>query len=168
MIALQLTDIKLFMHQLLKTDMFDSFLLPEATISQDATFVIDGHLNASYYTKEELDEQQLNDGNILPFSKLRPLCYQLIASKKTPVYFRFTFQLSDDSIKQLLSDSSSGLTEHDVSTAFLHLMFKNSVLTLTTGISYLTFSTTHILDEEWDQNVRTFLKKYTISYEEIS
>ncbi|MFV0465547.1 MAG: DUF5721 family protein [Lachnospiraceae bacterium] len=167
MITLQLTDIKLFMNHLLKTEMFDSFLLPEATIAQDATIIIDGHRNDSYYTKEELAEQPQMRGNILPFSELRSFCYQVIASKKTPVSFRFTFQLSPSSMERVIAESYSGLTREDVSTVYIHLQFKNNSLTLTTGIAYRTFLTTRIFDEEWDVNVRKFLKKHGISYEEI-
>ena len=49
------------MNQLLCSEIFDHFLLSEASIAKDATFTIDGHINTTYYSKEELDEQRLTD-----------------------------------------------------------------------------------------------------------
>lgn len=62
MISLQLTDIKNFMNQLLRGEIFDHFLMPEAVISQDITFTIDGHLKKDYFSREELEEQNLTVG----------------------------------------------------------------------------------------------------------
>ena len=45
MIALRISEIKLFMNQLLCTETFDHFLLQDATIQKDATYTIDGRLN---------------------------------------------------------------------------------------------------------------------------
>ena len=53
MIALQLIDIKDFMHKLLCTDLFDRFLMPEASISTYADFTIDGHLNLGFFDSED-------------------------------------------------------------------------------------------------------------------
>ena len=71
MIALRLSDKKTFMNQLLCSEIFDRFLLLEASVAKEATFSIDGRINASFYTKEELDEQNLSDAKILPYAKLR-------------------------------------------------------------------------------------------------
>ena len=94
MIALKLTDKKAFMNQLLCTEVFDHFLLAEATVTKDATFMIDGHFNASFYSAEELEDEGLADCKILPYARLRPICYQLIRGKHTPVSFKFILMLS--------------------------------------------------------------------------
>ena len=66
MIALKLTDIKTLMNQLLCSELFDNFLLAEASIAKDATFHIDGHINASYYSTEEIVETGINGISVLP------------------------------------------------------------------------------------------------------
>ena len=53
MIALSLVDIKDFMNKLLCTDLFDHFLLSEATINTFASYTIDGHLNPDFYSPED-------------------------------------------------------------------------------------------------------------------
>ena len=68
MIALELTDIKSFMNKLLTTNTFDNFLLQEAVIQGNASFVIDGHLQKGFYNEEELETLHLTKDNILPFS----------------------------------------------------------------------------------------------------
>lgn len=166
MIALKLTDIKTFMNQLLRSEMFDNFLLAEASIAKDATFTIDGHVNASYYSKEELEEQGLSEHAILPYAMLRPACYQLMRGSHTPVSFKFILTLSPENMENTLARSESGLTLNDVKGIFINLSFQNGRLTLTTGISYAVFSAGHALDHEWDSMVQKFLNKHGVSFEE--
>lgn len=167
MIALKLTDIKQFMNQLLCSEIFDHFLLPEAAISKDATIHIDGHCNASFYSADELEEQGLTPNQILPYAMLRPTCYQLIRGKHTPVYFKFILKLSPENMANTLARSESRFTTNDINGIFLNITFQNGQLLLTTGISYIIFSTNHTLDHEWDWMVKKFLDKHNIAYEEL-
>ena len=43
MISLQITDVKDFMAKLLKTDLFDHFLMPEAVITTSVTSFLQQH-----------------------------------------------------------------------------------------------------------------------------
>ena len=52
MIAIEITDLKIFMNTLLLKETFDTFYLEEATLKTAQTFVIDGHLNKEFYTKD--------------------------------------------------------------------------------------------------------------------
>lgn len=167
MIALKLTDKKTFINQLLCSEIFDHFLLSEAAIAKDATFTIDGHINPSFYSKEELEEQNLSKGSILPYSILRPICYQLIRGSRTPVYFKFILMLSPENMANTLARSESGFTPNDVKGIFINLTFQNGTMILTTGISYTIFSTNHILDQEWDRLIQKFLNKNAVTYEEL-
>lgn len=167
MIALKLTDIRTFMNQLLCSEIFDNFLLAEATISKDATYHIDGHINTAFYSSNELEESNLAGYEILPYSRLRPTCYQLIRGKHTPVYFKFILMLSPQNLQNTLERLESGFTTQDVNGIFINLTFQNGQLTLTTGISYRTFFASHTLEQEWDRMLKKFLNKHTISYEEL-
>ncbi len=167
MIALKLTETKKFMNQLLCTETFDHFLLAEAAIVKDATFTINGRITPSFYQKEELLENGLAECGILPYAKLRPICYQIIRGTHTPVRFKFIFTLSPENMANTLAKSSSGCTAHDVTGIFLNLTFQNGALTLTTGISYAVFPADHTLDREWDRLIRLFLDRYGISYKEL-
>ena len=56
MTSFQIKELKNFMGKFLATDCFDSFLLSEASVSAQAQYSIDGHLNRDFYTKEELSD----------------------------------------------------------------------------------------------------------------
>ena len=167
MIALELTDIKSFMNKLLTTNTFDNFLLQEAVIQGNASFVIDGHLQKGFYNEEELETLHLTKDNILPFSMLKTNCYDLIKGKKTPSSFKFVFLLSHDNLENTLRSLSSSYTIQDLSGVFMNIKYQNQLLTLTTGISYRIFSTDKSLEQDWDRLVMKFLRQHEISYEEL-
>ncbi len=167
LIALKLTDKKSFMNQLLCSEIFDHFLLPEASITKDASFTIDGHINSSFYSKAELEEEGLSGYTILPYAKLRPICYQIIRGRHTPVSFKFILMLSPENMENTLAKSGSSFSPDDIQGVFINLTFQNSQIILTTGISYSVFSTDRTLEHEWDILVQKFLKKHFISYEEL-
>ena len=49
MIALHITELKAFMSKLLTTNIFDDFLLQEATLQMGIGYVIDGRINKAFY-----------------------------------------------------------------------------------------------------------------------
>lgn len=165
--ALELTDIKNFMNQFLKSDIFDHFLLQEAVITSAASYVIDGRINKGFYSETELQELGLTDMKFLPFGMLRSNFFDLIKGKKTPSSFKFILLLSPDNLKRTLDSISSSFSENDITGVFLNIKYQNQLLTLTTGISYRIFSTDKSLDGEWDRLVRQFLKQHGIPFEEL-
>ena len=167
MIALTITNIKIFMNQLLRTEIFDNFLLSEASITKGATFHINGRIQSSLYTETELLEQGFQGYETLPYARLRPLCYQLIRGRHTPVSFKFVLMLSPENLANTLTHSNSSFTPHDITGIFINLTYQNARLTLTTGVSYAIFSTDRTLDREWDAMVQKFLQKHAISFEEL-
>lgn len=167
MIALELTDVKDFMNKLLRSETFDHFLLQEATIVNGASFIIDGHVNKSFYTESEIEELGITGYRIMPFSILRQQCFDLIKGKKTPTSFKFVFLLSPENLERTLSSLQSSFTINDITGVFMNLKFQNQLLTLTTGISYNIFSPDKSLENEWDQLVRRFLTQHEIDFEEL-
>lgn len=167
MIALQITDVKIFMNKLLRSELFDSFLLSEAQITTSTCFTIDGTITKDYYTDEEKEELHLMGLEYTPYALLRPVCFDLIKGKKTPPFFRFILQLSPGNLEHVLAKSDSGLSSGDVKNACMILTYQNGHLTITTGVSYQTFIPTHQLDQEWDAMVRRFLLKSELNFEEL-
>lgn len=167
MIALQITDVGTFMNSLLKGNLFDHFLLQEATITQAVSYTIDGTLNKDYYSAEELEEMNLHDCSYLPFSYTRPACFSLIKGRKKPGYFKFVFLLSPKNQESTITKSGSSFHNDDVRAMYLNLTYKNNILTCTTGISYKLFSLDKTLDREWDRLVGLFFKQNGIDTEQI-
>ena len=165
MIALQLIDIKDFMNKLLCTDLFDHFLLAEATINTYVNHVIDGHLNMDFFSQEDSSYDALSQNNICPFSMLRPTCYQLIKGTRTPLSFQFVFQLSPENQQHTLEKSGCNIHLNDISGMFLNLRFQNQKLVCTTGISYNIFFMDKSLEQEWDRLITVFFKNNKIPFE---
>ena len=168
MIALELTDVKDFMNKLLRSEIFDHFLMQEAVITSAATYTINGQITKGFYTEEEIEELHLNGCRFLPFSMLRGNCFDLIKGKKTPSGFRFVFLLSPTNMKKTLSAVDSSYKPSDVTGMYINLKYQNQLLSLTTGIAYNIFSTDKTLESEWDKMVMKFLKPNEIAFEELS
>ncbi len=167
MIALELTDIKDFMNKLLRTEVFDHFLLQEAMITSGATYTINGQITKGFFSEEEIDELHLNGCRFLPFSMLKTNCFDLIKGKKTPSAFRFVFLLSPKNMEKTIAAVGSSYTPSDVTGMYINVKYQNQLLSLTTGIAYNTFSTDKTLELEWDKMVMKFLKQHEIAFEEI-
>ena len=164
----KITDMKHFMNRLLLSDMFDHFLLMEASISSKTAFLIDGRINRSFFSEDELIENGLSALTYAPFSLLRGNCYDCIKGKKAPSGFRFIFLLSPDNLAKTLARADSSFSPEDLTGVFLNLKYQDNVLTCTTGISYKTFSTDRSFEAYWDSLVPKFLSAHEISYEELS
>ena len=156
MIAIQLLQVKDFMNKLLRTDLFDHFLLSEATIRGKGSYEIDGHLVPDFYSPEELDELELTGLSCLPFGMLRENCFALI------------FQLSPKNLKNTLEVSKSGLTTQDLNGVFLNIKFQDGILSCTNGVSYRSFTLDHTFDQEWDLLIRKFFAGHDIPYTDIN
>ena len=148
MISIELTDTKDFMNKLLRTEIFDNFLLQEAVITKAASYVIAGY-------------------SILPFRMLRTNCFDLIKGRQTPSSFKFVFLLSPENMEHTLSSLHSAFTVSDISGFFFFFRYQNKLLTLTTGISYNIFSVDKTLDSEWDKLVMKFLANNDINFKEL-
>lgn len=167
MLALKLTDTKDFMNKLLKSPLFDHFLLQSAEIASGASYTIDGQINHEFYTESEREELGLSDCRFLPFSMLRGSCFDLIKGKKAPSSFKFVFLLSPENLRRTLERISGSFTENDVTGMFLNIRFQNELLRMTTGVSYRIFSADKSLEHEWDHMVKQFLSMHEITFEEL-
>lgn len=167
MIALDISGIKDFMNKLLCTEIFDHFLLKEATIQSSVTWNLEGELNRDFYSTEELEELGLSGLSFLPFGQVRAQCFNLIKGKRTPSYFKFVFLLSPANLSRTLTQTHSSFTPEDITGMFINLKFQHGRLLLTTGISYRIFSTDKSLEQEWDTLIKRFLTNHEISFEEL-
>ncbi len=155
------------MNKLLRSEIFDHFLLQEASITNAATYNINGQITKGFYTEEESAEFHLDGCRFLPFGMLRGNCFDLIKGRKTPSNFRFVFLLSPTNLEKTITAVGSSYKPSDVTGMYINLKYQNQLLSLTTGIAYNIFSTDKTLENEWDKMVMKFLKQNEIPYEEI-
>lgn len=152
---------------LLGTPLFDTFLLEECTITAANTFTIDGHINKAFYTAEELAAQNLTaETSISPYAALRPVCFDLIKGKKTPLGFRFVFHLSRENTGKLLTQTNASFALEEVNALVLNIRYDGTVVTCTTGTSLSVFTMDKSLEHAWDEMIRRFLLKNEIAFSE--
>lgn len=155
------------MHKLLSTDCFDSFLLAEATLTTAATYVIDGHQNKDFYTPEEWEDASIRPYDFVTFSSMRPLLFDLVKGKRTPVNFKLVLHLIPDFVSPTLKQGDTAVTAEQIRAFVLTIKYDGSALTLVTGTATNTFLMDKSPDTIWDNAVRKFLAKKELDYEEI-
>lgn len=165
MIALQIQDIKNFMSKLLLSHTFDNFLLVEGSITTYNTFRIDGRVHKDFFSEEEIEERTLNMREFSLWKEVKPFCLELIKGKKTPLGFKFVFQLSKENTAKLLA--SSGITSiqpENVSGLLLNVRYDNGSLACITATNLNLFILDKSLEHAWDDMVKRFLKQQEISF----
>ena len=164
MISFKIEHTKDFMNKLLLQEAFDAFLVKEASISTFQTLHIDGKRNKSFYTTEELEELG-TDIDFVKWSEIKPLCFQAIKGKKTPLSFKFVFKLSEKNTEKFLLQTGLPFTPGDISGLFLNIIFENNEIHCVSGTALTIFTMEKSLDTEWDQMVTRFLKQIQVDYE---
>ena len=165
MVALQIQDIKNFMSKLLLSQTFDNFLMVEGSITTYNTFRIEGRVHKDFFTEEELEEKGLTQRDFSLWKEVKPFCLELIKGKKTPLGFKFVFQLSKENTFKLLS--SSGITSilpENVSGLLLNIRYDNNTLNVITATNLNLFTLDKSLEHAWDDMVKRFLKQQEISF----
>ena len=161
MIALKISNKKEFMARLLTTDLFDAFLVEEATIDTFNTFHIDGRIHKDFYKN---DPDYSEDGRLPSNScwgDIRPICLSLIKGKRTPLGFKFILKSSDSTRKELVEKSEAGIMDDQVNLG-LNIRFLNDEIIITTGISISIFTLDKSIEKTWDQYVPGFLEANNI------
>lgn len=163
--SLQLPDIRDFMNKLLAADAFDAFILSDASLTTFTTFRIDGSYHKDYYGSGEEDPESGSPSSTdLTWGRIRPLFYQLIKGKYTPLDFRLVFRLADYNVEKLLVQSGIPLNVSDVAGLFLNLHYNGKGAVCTTGTSLRVFTLEKDLDHAWDAMVQKFLKQQQIPF----
>lgn len=170
MIALQIKETKNFMNALLIAEQFDMFQVEETTITTFNTFEIDGHMVKDFYTSEEIEELESKSGQFPDFSfwkDIRPICFQLIKGKKTPVSFRVILHANPDMIKEIANAPDCEIAENLIRSLVLNIRYDSGHVTCVTGTSFHTFVMDKTADALWDKYIRQFFTSLKLDYEEM-
>ena len=164
MIALKIEDMKQFTARLFMGETFDHFLIREAEIITFNVFTIDGHIRQGYYSEEELEENQLEE--LSSWKMIRQYCFSLIKGKKLPGSFQIVLQMPPQAVEKFVAARQMPLRADQVNGLYLNIRYEEGKLFCVTGTSVSFFTLDKTLDSEWDQAVRSFLKKNEIIFEE--
>lgn len=169
MIALEIKGTKNIMNALLLTGQFDSFLVEEAVITTFNTFRIDGHLVADFYSGEELEELENNQKSTVfsYWSDIRPVCFQLIKGKKTPVSFKVVLHAAPQLVEKIAANPECGVAANLIRSLILNIRYDNGKVTCVTGSAFTTFIMNKSVEKLWDAYVRQLLSGFGLDFEEI-
>ena len=173
MTALELKVTKNIMNSLLVSDQFDSFLVEEAMITTFNTFHIDGHLVKDFYTGEELEELEREKKSVLFLHRklsglalLRPICFQLIKGKKTPVSFKVVLHAAPELIEKIAATPECQVAANLIRSLALNIRYDNGKVTCITGTAFTTFIMDKSVDNLWDAYIRRLLSGFGLDFEE--
>lgn len=164
MISLQIEDSPKFVSQLLKSDLFDHFLLIEATIVTGNSYKIDGRIQNEFYSADELNISERNSLTYDYWSHFKQICFELIKGKKTPLQLKFIFALSPKNIESLLTQTGIPLTSSDINGLYLNIHFTQNEFHCITGTSLNLFTVDKRLEQAWDTMIIKFFKKGEIPF----
>lgn len=164
MISLQIKSTKSIMNALLVSECFDTFLLEEAAVTTFNTFHIDGHLVKDFYTADELTEM---NSDFSLWRDIRPVCFQLIKGKKTPVSFRLVLHAPNALIEKIAADPECGVAANMIRALVLNIRYDNGHVLCVTGSAYTTFIMDKSAETLWDTYVRHMLSTLNIDFEEL-
>lgn len=164
MTALNIEDIKQFTSKLFVGEIFDHFLIKEASIVTFNTFIIDGNIRPDYYSEEELEEKKLE--SLSAWGMVKPFCFSLIKGKRLPESFRIVMQMPSGGMKRFLESHHIPLKAEQVKGLYLNIHYAGKRLSCVTGTSVSFFTLDKTLDEEWDQAVKGFFKNNQIAFVE--
>ena len=101
----QIQDLKDFMKKLLLTETFDAFLLSEASVTTYAAFHLDGSIHPDYFSTDEAETLTTEQCGYVLWKRVRPLFFELMKGKNTPLSFQIVFRLAQYNVESLLRQS---------------------------------------------------------------
>ncbi len=164
MVALKIEDLKVFTSKLFVGEMFDEWLLREASITTFNVFAIDGRIRKGYFTEQEQEEKQI--GELSPWKLIRPFCFSLIKGKRLPESFQITLQLPAGQVEKFLKTVQPDFSPEQVGGLYLHVRYEERGMYCVTGTSLKVFTLDKKIEQEWDTTVKRFLKEKEVAYTE--
>lgn len=161
MIAENINDVKKFMSLLLVGDRFDNFEVADVSITTYNTFHIDGHINKDFYTKEEYEQEGFPVFS--KWSAVKPICYDIIKGKKTPLSFKIIFSMPEKDVISLIEQNNLNSSNKiimdikDINNLFLNIKYESGILSFVTGTSFKVFSMDKTLEQVFDKYIIKFI-----------
>lgn len=151
MISENITNIKEFMSALLIGNTFDNFLATDISITTYNTFTIDGHIRKAFYTSEEYES--LGCPEISSWSTLKPICYNLIKGRRTPLSFKMVFCLAPENVKKFLVENNLDFAPENINGLFINIKYEDNNLSVVTGTSLNIFTLDKTLEQSFDKHI---------------
>ncbi len=162
MILCKITDQKDFMGKLLTTPCFYSFMLSQATVTNQFTYSVNGHRNSSFDTQPETDLPP----EYAKWEEISPYLFSLMKGKRLPLSFQITLLLMPQYCDKILNELSLSVSDQTVSHFILNIKFEDGGIFITSAVSYQIFTMDKQFEQKWDHVVRQFLASKQIAFQE--
>jgi hypothetical protein len=90
----------------------------------------------------------------------------MIKGNKSPLSLKVVFQLPADRSVELIERLSGRLRAEDVGGLYINVRYEKGELHIITGTAMKTFTLDKTLEQEWDAQVRDFLRQQGIAFVE--
>lgn len=161
--SINILDVKPFMQLLFQTNTLDCYQFVSSTILTDMSYTLDGHVNRSFFSEDELSTFDIVDHSYLPWSIAKEKVFSLIKGKKTPTQLKIVLRANENDTTQLLNSTKSSLNPNDIDGVFLNIVFQENNLSVIGGISYRIFTMEKELEAEFAESIITLFKANNIT-----
>ena len=155
---IQIGKIREFTSQLFAGTEFDGYLVSEAQFVTSCVFDIDGHVNKEF-VGNEIAMPDYGEG-LVPWKKIKPVCFEIIKGKKVPQSFKIVFKLPRLAEESLLEESGVAADADRVSGMYLNITYKKGELSCTSGIALKTFKPDRTIETAWDECAARLVSAY--------
>lgn len=157
MIQLIADDTKQFMNLLIKSETFDSFMLLSLELDTLCRFSVDGAINTSYLT---LDEKALYETQTyVKWSDIKTVVATILKQSHTPSGLKLTLTLTQQATDKIIQRSGDDLMASSVKGFLINITFDGTVVKVTTGTNYATFTMNKSIEQSFDSMIQQFFKK---------
>lgn len=161
MISLKIAEMNRFMTKLLKGNEFDTLLLQEGFMRTAIEYRFSGRLFTEYFDTEE--KEQRKEG-YAAWAEIKPLVFELVKGKKTPLAFSFTLLLPETETKDFIEKYHIPMMGEKVS-LYLQIRFEHGTGKVVTGTARTRFALDRSLEEAWDAEAEERFRRMEIAME---
>lgn len=152
MISFTIEDIKKTMHHILKGSLFDNFEVRGVEIQSYTKFQISGIADKNYIDTVEDDKENIPD--YVTWAQIKSHVLEIVKSTPhSPKVIKIIFSLPKNDVAQYHKEASA---------LFINFLFKDKIITISTGSAMKAFSLDRDGDFNWDQYIIGFFKNAQI------
>lgn len=166
MFVFQITEIRDFTTKLFIGNTFDWFEVTVAEFQTACHFKLDGRLRADYYDDDRKQKLLESNRQFIFWNEVKPLCYQIIKGRRTPLSFRVALNVSRQ-VPGLQNVLERAAASGSVSSLNIRFEFSNNKVIGATGVSMSSFSSDRTIEYLWDEAALAFLRSGEILVEKL-
>lgn len=158
MTNITLDNIKEFMSHLFIKNTFDSFLCKEISIDTFVPFRIDGTIMTDFLN--DIEKEELKDNQYIPWSMLKPYCFNIIKGNRTPLSLKAVFAAPKSYIADFVSHNGLSVSPDMINGLYLNIRYEKRCLNIITGTSLSSFTLDRTVEQVWDESVEHFINSH--------